>query len=107
MPLGALFKPFGCFSLAVRYNCPWHRNNFRPCYFPFKMNLKLKKRMLFASHPFFFESRILVHLLETVDARMKTRGGRLILMRRILREHHFLAWNHRGTPAEQRLSYPL
>ncbi|KHN77306.1 hypothetical protein Tcan_07359 [Toxocara canis] len=87
MLLGEFFKPFGGFSLAVRYNCPWHRNNFRPCYFPFKMKLKLKK--------------------QTVDARLKTRGGRLILMRRLLKEDHFLAWNHPGTPPERRLSYPL
>ncbi|VDK54670.1 unnamed protein product [Anisakis simplex] len=88
MFLNNLLKPFGgSFTLALRYNCPWHRSNFRPCYFPFKLKLKLKK--------------------QTVNERLKTRGGRLILMRRILKEDHFLAWNHRGDTPEKRLSYPL
>ncbi|KAF8365923.1 hypothetical protein PRIPAC_83752 [Pristionchus pacificus] len=57
---------------AVRFNCPWHRNSFRPCIFPFKMHEKLKN--------------------DTVDARTKTAGGRLMLMRRVLREQKFLGY---------------
>ncbi|KAE9418673.1 hypothetical protein Angca_001335, partial [Angiostrongylus cantonensis] len=57
---------------SVRWNCPWHRNSFRPCFFPFKLKEKLNT--------------------ETIEARMKTRGGRLMLMRRVLREQPFLGY---------------
>lgn len=72
---------------AQRYNCPWHRNNWRPCYFPFRM----KKRVTTGS----------------VDGRMETPGGRQIMMRRILRESGFIGWRHDVRTPEKRLSYPL
>ncbi|PAV85664.1 hypothetical protein WR25_08270 [Diploscapter pachys] len=71
---------------SVRWNCPWHRNNFRPCYFPFKMYEKLNTA--------------------TVDARLKTRGGRLMLMRRTLREQVFLGYTTKP-PKPDKLAYPL
>ncbi|MFH4976899.1 hypothetical protein AB6A40_003608 [Gnathostoma spinigerum] len=81
------FAPFGQFILSFRSNCPWHRSNFRPCYFPFKLLEKLNT--------------------DTVEARMKTRGGRLMLMRRVLREQPFIAWNQKTKPPQKRLSFPL
>ncbi|KAK6729300.1 hypothetical protein RB195_006383 [Necator americanus] len=72
--------------ISLRWNCPWHRNNFRPCFFPFKLQEKLNK--------------------DTVEARTKTRGGRLMLMRRVLREQPFLGYVTR--PAKPtKLSFPL
>uniref|UniRef100_A0A914VBZ0 Uncharacterized protein n=1 Tax=Plectus sambesii TaxID=2011161 RepID=A0A914VBZ0_9BILA len=62
----SLLRPFGAFEQAVRWNCPWFRNNFRPSFFPFKLEDKLKR--------------------QSVEARTKTRGGRLLLMRKVLRE---------------------
>ncbi|VDN56505.1 unnamed protein product [Dracunculus medinensis] len=79
-------RPFGIFSLSVRYNCPWHRKNFTPSFFPFMMKRKVER--------------------QTAEARSKTRGGRLMLMGRILREKHFLAWITKPTPNE-RVSNPL
>ncbi|EJW87112.1 hypothetical protein WUBG_01975 [Wuchereria bancrofti] len=43
----------------------------------------------------------------TPEALMKSRNGRCLLMRRILREKPFLGWNHQCTPREERLQYPL
>lgn len=87
MLLDRVFKPFGLLTLSVRYNCPWHRSNWRPCYFPFKLNDKLRFR--------------------TVDALSKRQGGRELIMRRILREEHFLGWQYQTQPKQKKLSYPL
>ncbi|KHJ92406.1 hypothetical protein OESDEN_07707 [Oesophagostomum dentatum] len=72
--------------LSLRWNCPWHRNNFRPCFFPFKMAEKLNK--------------------DTIEARTKTRGGRLMLMRRVLREQPFLGYITRPQKSTK-ISFPL
>uniref|UniRef100_A0A914V567 Secreted protein n=1 Tax=Plectus sambesii TaxID=2011161 RepID=A0A914V567_9BILA len=83
----SLLRPFGAFEQAVRWNCPWFRNNFRPSFFPFKLEDKLKR--------------------QSVEARTKTRGGRLLLMRKVLRESLYLGWGHRPTPREKRINTPL
>ncbi|CAS00942.1 Protein CBG25187 [Caenorhabditis briggsae] len=71
---------------SIRHNCPWHRNSFRPCFFPYKMQEKLN--------------------VDTVEKRTETRGGRLMLMRRILREQKFLGYVTK--PADsKKISYPL
>ncbi|CAI2321222.1 unnamed protein product [Caenorhabditis sp. 36 PRJEB53466] len=71
---------------SIRWNCPWHRNSFRPCYFPYKLQEKLN--------------------VDTVEKRTETRGGRLMLMRRILREQKFLGYITK--PADsKKISYPL
>ncbi|KAK0425759.1 hypothetical protein QR680_009367 [Steinernema hermaphroditum] len=85
--LNSIFRPFGIFGQSVRYNCPWHRSNFRAYYFPFHMKNKLKTG--------------------TVEARQQSRGGRLMLMRRVLREQPFLGWNHDAKNQTKKLSYPL
>ncbi|CAD5211011.1 unnamed protein product [Bursaphelenchus xylophilus] len=72
---------------AVRWNCPWHRSNWKPHIFPFRMKERLEKGSL--------------------EARLSTPGGREIVMRRILREQPFLGWNHDNRPKKHRLSYPL
>ena len=87
MLLNKAFKPFGIFEMAVRNNCPWHRSNFRPVYFPMKVNRKLK--------------------VGSVEARMKTVGGRQIIMRRVLQEKPFLGWGHDPREPVTKLSYPL
>ncbi|KAF1769332.1 hypothetical protein GCK72_001149 [Caenorhabditis remanei] len=71
---------------SIRWNCPWHRNSFRPCYFPYKMQEKLN--------------------VDTVEKRTETRGGRLMLMRRILREQKFLGYVTKPTDSTK-ISYPL
>uniref|UniRef100_A0AC35TPE3 Uncharacterized protein n=1 Tax=Rhabditophanes sp. KR3021 TaxID=114890 RepID=A0AC35TPE3_9BILA len=76
-----------CFQ-SVRHNCPWHRSNFRPYYFPFHMRAKLTSG--------------------SFETRQKGEGGRLMTMRRVLREQHFLGWNHNTKPANKsRLQTPL
>ncbi|VDK79122.1 unnamed protein product [Onchocerca ochengi] len=87
MLLGCTFRPFGAVVMSVRNNCPWHRSNWRPVYFPFHVKHKLKHN--------------------TPEALMKSRNGRCLLMRRILREKPFLGWNHQCTPREERVHYPL
>lgn len=72
---------------SVRFNCPWHRNNWRPHIFPFRMHERLRQG--------------------TVEERMKTRGGRLMMMKRVLREQPFIGWNHDVRTPEKRLSDPL
>ncbi|CAD5207369.1 unnamed protein product [Bursaphelenchus okinawaensis] len=72
---------------ALRWNCPWHRNNWRPHIFPFRMKERLERGSL--------------------EARLSTPGGRSMVMRRVLREQPFLGWNHDNYPKKQRLSYPL
>ncbi|KAH7722365.1 Protein C53H9.3 [Aphelenchoides avenae] len=79
------FKPFGLVEMAVRHNCPWHRSNWREFYFPFNARKELNDT-----------ERIL-----------NTPGGRLQLMRRVLREEHFLTWNHPCKPKQKKLSNPL
>uniref|UniRef100_A0A7E4ZUK2 39S ribosomal protein L51, mitochondrial n=1 Tax=Panagrellus redivivus TaxID=6233 RepID=A0A7E4ZUK2_PANRE len=83
---GAL-KPFGLTAQAVRYNCPWHRNNYRPAYFPFNLKDKLRFR--------------------TVDSYKSRPGGKELLMRRLLREQEFLGWQYDHQPKTKKLSYPL
>ena len=73
-------------QIAVRWNCPWHRNSFRPCYFPFKLQEKLNTK--------------------TVEARTNTRGGRLMLMRRVLREQPFMGYITEPTKTTKP-SYPI
>ncbi|VDD92141.1 unnamed protein product [Enterobius vermicularis] len=87
MLLNKLLNPSCVISTSVRNNCPWWRNSFTPCYFRFRADKKVKKG--------------------TVEGRLKTRGGRLILMKRILQEKPFIAWNMKTDPPEKRLSYPL
>lgn len=61
------------------------------------------------SHSYLLNIRDYIYIftsLETAEARSKTRGGRLMLMGRILREKHFLAWITKPTPNE-RVSNPL
>ncbi|KAI3420279.1 hypothetical protein GPALN_003593 [Globodera pallida] len=93
----SLFRPFGCSPLIgktasvavlqVRCNCPWHRSSFTPCFFPFRVNKKVKN---------------------DVQKRSQTEGGRHILMRRVLGEKHFIAWNWPSKkPQGDRLNYPL
>nr|CDQ02819.1 Bm2918, isoform b [Brugia malayi] len=82
-----LLRPFGAMVLSVRNNCPWHRSNWQPVYFPFLIKYKLKHN--------------------TPEALMKSRNGRCLLMRRILREKPFLGWNHQCTPREERPQYPV
>lgn len=81
------FRPFGLFAMSSRNNCPWHRNNYRPNYFPFYLKKKLGPTSL--------------------QGRIQTPGGRIIVMRRVLMENHFLGWNHDTKEPEKRLSYPL
>ncbi len=87
LELCSVWRPFGVFSQAVRHNCPWHRSNFQQSYFPFYARVKLKKG--------------------SAEARLTTRGGRLLLMRRVLREQPFLAWNNEHRESQRPLSYPL
>uniref|UniRef100_A0AC35FZL2 Uncharacterized protein n=1 Tax=Panagrolaimus sp. PS1159 TaxID=55785 RepID=A0AC35FZL2_9BILA len=87
MLFNKLFKPYGLLEQSVRYNCPWHRSNWRPCYFPFKLLDKLRFR--------------------TVDAYKSKPGGKQLLMRRLLREQHFIGWQHDHKPKSKKLSYPL
>ncbi|KAI6198115.1 Mitochondrial coenzyme A transporter SLC25A42 [Aphelenchoides besseyi] len=72
---------------SLRFNCPWHRNNWRPHIFPFRMRERLGKG--------------------SIEGRMSTRGGRQMMMRRVLREQVFIGWNHDVRTPEKRLSYPL
>uniref|UniRef100_A0A914BXD4 Uncharacterized protein n=1 Tax=Acrobeloides nanus TaxID=290746 RepID=A0A914BXD4_9BILA len=58
-----------------------------PVYFPMKVNRKLK--------------------VGSVEARMKTVGGRQIIMRRVLQEKPFLGWGHDPREPVTKLSYPL
>uniref|UniRef100_A0AC34RKI7 Uncharacterized protein n=1 Tax=Panagrolaimus sp. JU765 TaxID=591449 RepID=A0AC34RKI7_9BILA len=85
--LNTAFKPFGIFQLSVRNNCPWHRSNFRPAYFPFNLKDKLRFR--------------------TVDAYASKPGGKELLMRRILREQPFLGWQYKTKPKQTKLSFPM
>uniref|UniRef100_A0A0N5ADA9 Ovule protein n=1 Tax=Syphacia muris TaxID=451379 RepID=A0A0N5ADA9_9BILA len=87
MLLGGLLKPSLVFNTAVRNNCPWWRNSFTQCYFEIRVRKKLRNA--------------------TVDNRIKNRGGRLILMKRLLREKPYIAWNWDSDPKDKRLSYPL
>uniref|UniRef100_A0A0N5CHF8 Uncharacterized protein n=1 Tax=Strongyloides papillosus TaxID=174720 RepID=A0A0N5CHF8_STREA len=90
MILNNLVKSTGATNFviqSVRHNCPWHRSNFRPFYFPFHMNQKLKTG--------------------SFEARQKTYGGRLMIMRRVLREQPFLGWNHDARVKNQKLQTPL
>ncbi|VDL78553.1 unnamed protein product [Nippostrongylus brasiliensis] len=84
--LGQLLRSAVPQQLSVRWNCPWHRNSFRPCFFPFKLREKLN--------------------VDTIEARTKTRGGRLMLMRRVLREQPFLGYVTRP-PKPTKISFPL
>ncbi|CAJ0579661.1 unnamed protein product, partial [Mesorhabditis spiculigera] len=86
MLLRRLVSPQVLNSFSVRWNCPWHRSNFRPCYFPFKIKDKVNT--------------------ETVEARTKTRGGRLMLMRRVLREQPFLGYITAPKPSDK-VEFPL
>uniref|UniRef100_A0A0N5A553 Uncharacterized protein n=1 Tax=Parastrongyloides trichosuri TaxID=131310 RepID=A0A0N5A553_PARTI len=90
MILNQLFKstfPINFLFQSVRHNCPWHRSNFRKYYFPFHMRAKLKSG--------------------SFEGRQQTPGGRLMLMRRVLREQPFLGWNHDTKVKNQRLQTPL
>ncbi|KAI1708289.1 hypothetical protein DdX_11972 [Ditylenchus destructor] len=82
-----LLKPFGLVTMAVRNNCPWYRRGFTPTYFPFELRKKLLRRGW--------------------NTRTSTPAGRLVIMRRILQEKHFLAWGQPTKAPEKRLSYPL
>ncbi|CAI5438679.1 unnamed protein product [Caenorhabditis angaria] len=85
--LGNLLRQSNSLNLqAIRWNCPWHRNSFRPCYFPYKLQEKLNTA--------------------TVEKRTQTKGGQLMLMRRILREQPFLGYNTRPSDSKK-ISYPL
>jgi hypothetical protein len=72
----------------VRNNCPWHRSSFKPCYFPFRLGKRLTRH--------------------NIDRRLKTEGGRHIILRHILGEKHYITWN---LPSKQqnldRLRCPL
>ncbi|KAL3111735.1 hypothetical protein niasHT_009441 [Heterodera trifolii] len=92
------FNPFNCSAfigkaspvavLQVRFNCPWHRSGYTPNFFGFKVKRKLKMR--------------------TVERLSQTEGSRHILMRRVLAEKHFVAWNWPSKkPRNDRLNYPL
>uniref|UniRef100_A0A0R3RVQ2 Secreted protein n=1 Tax=Elaeophora elaphi TaxID=1147741 RepID=A0A0R3RVQ2_9BILA len=94
--LGRALRPFGVVVMSVRNNCPWHRSNWQPVYFPFLVKHKLKHI-----------TSSLCLILDTPEALMKSRNGRCLLMRRILREKPFLGWNHKCTPREERPHYPL
>lgn len=82
----AAFKPFGLVEMAVRNNCPWHRTNWTEFYFPFNAKHNLDK---------------------STENLIKTEGGRRAIMRRVLQEQHFLAWNHQCKPKQKKLSNPL
>ncbi|KAL6731127.1 hypothetical protein Aduo_002030 [Ancylostoma duodenale] len=84
--IGQLLRTSLPSRMSLRWNCPWHRNNFRPCFFPFKLQEKLNK--------------------DTIEARTKTRGGRLMLMRRVLREQPFIGYVTQP-PKPTKLSFPL
>ncbi|KAJ1346289.1 hypothetical protein KIN20_001049 [Parelaphostrongylus tenuis] len=84
--IGQLLRTTLPSQISVRWNCPWHRNSFRPCFFPFKLQEKLNT--------------------ETIEARLKTRGGRLMLMRRVLREQPFLGYVTKPSKPTK-VSFPL
>ncbi|CAJ0930387.1 unnamed protein product, partial [Mesorhabditis belari] len=86
MILRRLLEPQTLTCLSLRWNCPWHRSNFRPCYFPFKLQEKLNT--------------------QTIETRTKTRGGRLMLMRRVLREQPFLGYVTKP-PQPEKVEYPI
>ncbi|KAI6183133.1 Mitochondrial coenzyme A transporter SLC25A42 [Aphelenchoides bicaudatus] len=72
---------------SVRFNCPWWRSNWRPYYFPFNMKHRVGPN--------------------SVSGRMEKPGGRVIMMKRILREKPFIGWRHDVRTSDRRLSYPL
>ncbi|CEF65752.1 Hypothetical protein SRAE_2000042800 [Strongyloides ratti] len=80
-------EPVNFIYQSVRHNCPWHRSNFTQSYFPFHMKPKLR--------------------WGSFEARQKTYGGRLMTMRRVLREQTFLGWNHDTKIKNQKLETPL